>query len=254
MSKKAVFLDIDGTLLPRGAEGPVAKDAQALRRAVAAGHIILINTGRSFGFVPPSLKQADYISGILAGCGAHLILNGETIFCRRVDRSDLRTACRLMLSTPGRHCYFECENGMLEIGTFPGRKSLVKVTHEDDFETVFKDINVTKLTVTSPITEEDRAVLEPMLDLVVWRDWYEAVPKGCNKGSGLLTACEMLGIAPEDSIAIGDGVNDLDMLRCAGTAVAMGNAEPEVKEAADMVTGICGEGGVADALEKLLGI
>jgi hydroxymethylpyrimidine pyrophosphatase-like HAD family hydrolase len=60
------------------------------------------------------------------------------------------------------------------------------------------------------------------------------------------------GIKREDSIAIGDSANDLDMIRFAGLGIAMGNACAELKAEAAAVTGDCGKGGVAEALRKFL--
>lgn len=71
-----------------------------------------------------------------------------------------------------------------------------------------------------------------------------------NKGRALLTFAEGLGIKPEEIMALGDGLNDLEMLRCAGLGVAMGNAQQEVKEAADAVTATNEEDGVAQAIEE----
>lgn len=65
---RAIFLDIDGTLIPFGAETPCEQDRTALLRARAAGHKVLINTGRSSGFLPPVLRTADYLDG--ASCAA----------------------------------------------------------------------------------------------------------------------------------------------------------------------------------------
>ena len=79
----------------------------------------------------------------------------------------------------------------------------------------------------------------------------ELVPKGYSKAKGMLLAAEVLGVAASDTVAFGDGKNDTEMLRTAGTGVAMGNAVPEAAAAADYVTGDIGEGGLAAALENL---
>ena len=58
LQRASLFLDIDGTLIPFGAETPCEQDRTALLRARAAGHKVLINTGRSSGFLPPVLRTA----------------------------------------------------------------------------------------------------------------------------------------------------------------------------------------------------
>ena len=71
-----------------------------------------------------------------------------------------------------------------------------------------------------------------------------------TKGRALERLCEMLGIDPADTVAFGDGSNDISLLRAAGCGVAMENAEPAVKAAADRVTGTNDDSGVAMVLEE----
>lgn len=72
-------------------------------------------------------------------------------------------------------------------------------------------------------------------DLIRNRDRVMVVPRGVDKAVGALEALAMLGIAPERAAAAGDAENDVVLLRAVGYAVAVGNALPEVKEAADVV-------------------
>ena len=63
---------------------------------------------------------------------------------------------------------------------------------------------------------------------------------------------KLLDVPMERTFAIGDGLNDVTMLQCAGRGVAMGNAEEAVKAAADEVTGDCDHGGFADAVNRAM--
>lgn len=76
-------------------------------------------------------------------------------------------------------------------------------------------------------------------------------PQG-TKGHGINALAQALGIRKEEIIAFGDSFNDLELLRAAGFAVAMGNARPELKKEADYVTGTNNEDGVAEAIEKFV--
>ena len=82
--------------------------------------------------------------------------------------------------------------------------------------------------------------------------YLEFMSEGVNKGAGLRAAAESLGLMNTEVMAVGDGHNDLPMLRWAGLSVAMGNASPEVKAAAGFVTESCERSGLAAALQKLL--
>lgn len=76
--------------------------------------------------------------------------------------------------------------------------------------------------------------------------------QGVNKGTGLVNLGRLLGIRREEIMACGDGDNDTVMLREAGFGVAMGNAEEQVKEAADYITLTNEEEGVAEAIERFV--
>jgi Cof subfamily protein (haloacid dehalogenase superfamily) len=86
--------------------------------------------------------------------------------------------------------------------------------------------------------------------------WHPAftdiVANGNSKAAGMDAICRHFGIEQEETIAFGDGANDIEMLQWAGTGIAMGNAAPEVKAAADMVTTSVDDEGIEQAINKLL--
>ena len=81
-------------------------------------------------------------------------------------------------------------------------------------------------------------------------NYIEIVRPGVSKARAMLAVAEKRGIRPQEIMALGDSGNDADMLRAAGLGVAMGNALPAVKEAADEVTLSCEENGVAEAIRR----
>lgn len=80
----------------------------------------------------------------------------------------------------------------------------------------------------------------------------EIVNPGVSKAEGIRRLADKLGIAIEDTMAIGDSYNDLPMLKAAGHSVAMGNAVPEVKAVCDYETGRCEDFGFAQAIRELV--
>ncbi|HIH86359.1 MAG TPA: HAD hydrolase family protein, partial [Methanosarcinales archaeon] len=70
-----------------------------------------------------------------------------------------------------------------------------------------------------------------------------------NKGTALVSVAEMMGLDTGDFVAIGDSVNDIEMIRTAGLGVAVGNAHPALKDAADLVTAGQYGAGVVEALK-----
>ena len=84
------------------------------------------------------------------------------------------------------------------------------------------------------------------------RSWFFEVYPLTSKADGLQFLCSHFGIAPEQVVAVGDNVNDLDMLSVAGLGVAMGNGTQQCKEAADLVIGHHDEDGLAHFLDELI--
>lgn len=80
--------------------------------------------------------------------------------------------------------------------------------------------------------------------------FLELIHPSVSKGVALAALAKRLGVKQEDVMAVGDSLNDIEMIRYAGLGVAMGNARREVKEIADVVTASNQEDGVAQAIEK----
>lgn len=82
--------------------------------------------------------------------------------------------------------------------------------------------------------------------------FLEVGPDQVTKAAALRWLCQRWDIAPDDVVAFGDNLNDVEMLSFAGRGVAMSNAEPEAKEVADQVTASNDDDGVAVVIESLL--
>ena len=89
--------------------------------------------------------------------------------------------------------------------------------------------------------------------VVGWTAWLDLTPVGVSKASGLADVADRLGVDRSDVLAIGDGRNDIEMLRWAGRGVAMGQAIEVVQEAADDVTATVHDDGVAVELDRWFG-
>jgi hydroxymethylpyrimidine pyrophosphatase-like HAD family hydrolase len=88
---------------------------------------------------------------------------------------------------------------------------------------------------------------------VGWSAWLDLTPVGVTKASALQHICAQLALTASDVLAIGDGRNDIEMLRWAGRGVAVGQAPEEVRSAADAVTAAAEDDGVALELERWFG-
>lgn len=82
--------------------------------------------------------------------------------------------------------------------------------------------------------------------------YFEIMPTGVSKAQALRRLCARLDVPMENTVVIGDYYNDIDLMRAAGHAVAVDNAPPEVKLAADEVVASCTSGGVGEYLYSLI--
>jgi hypothetical protein len=82
-------------------------------------------------------------------------------------------------------------------------------------------------------------------------DVLDAVPHGIDKGTGLVRACDLIGLDPARAVGFGDALNDLPMFGVLGCAVAMANAQGEVRARADTTTGSADDDGFAAHLARI---
>lgn len=123
----------------------------------------------------------------------------------------------------------------------------------------FVDFDVNKCLLTAPV--EKALELEKQLQeryegmLSVYRSelfFIEIMPKNVDKAASLDRMLETIGLTKEDAICCGDGFNDISMIKYAGVGVAMGNAQPAVKEAADYITATNDEDGIVQVIEEFI--
>jgi Cof subfamily protein (haloacid dehalogenase superfamily) len=250
---KAIFLDIDGTLILHD-EGPFDEDIEQIKIAKEYGHRFFLNTGRSFSNIPAVLKEAAYIDGMIMGSGTHVQLKGKTIYRKWVAEEMLTSICRYYLNNK-KGCVFEGETDIYGINKFdPGLfvKEVTSISDENDFSNKYCGTKITKLTIEGEATTEERNLLEDYFQLNSFPDYFEGIIKGEDKSNGIKMILKETGISLENSIAIGDGINDIPALSAVNLGIAMGNACDELKKIAQYITDDCKHGGVGKAIKKMV--
>ena len=247
--KKAAFFDLDGTLACHN-QPPCPADVQAIRAFRQLGHLAVLCTGRSAGFLYPAILDIGF-DGIVSGAGAHVQLGDTLLYRRTLSGPDLRRAV-LHFVDIGKVCVLEGEQGMYMVGT-PDRslpyEPLSQPFLPDGWE---KTHPISKLTIYGQVSPASIAFLGDAFYVIQHPTYAEVCPAGCSKSDGMRRVLEAAGIPREDSLAFGDSHNDVDMLRYAGTGVAMGIADETVRAAADLVTDRQEKAGVAKALCRLI--
>ena len=248
----AAFFDLDGTLA-MGNKPPLPCDVAAIRAFRADGNYVFLCTGRSCGYLYDAVLDIGF-DGIVSGGGAHVTLGDDVLFRSFVTEEQLDPIMR-RFETADQTLILETESHMIQLvadGDRVLRHDYPIIRSADEWYARYRDEVVSKLTIyPSPMAPDTKALVQSHLTLVEHPTYYEAVPKGCSKATGIAHVIDALDIPRERVLGFGDSANDADMLRFAGIAVAMGNATDSVKALADFVTTPCADGGVAYAFEHL---
>lgn len=258
-----VALDIDGTVLDHD-EVITERVRTAVADAVAAGAHVVIATGRSLEGTLPVLDRLGLVEGWAVCSNGAMTLRLDPLLDKGYEISDVVTfdpgpvLTILREHLPTALYLVEDETARRKVtAAFPegelGGEPLVVPFEE------LKAGPVTRVVVRSPqsspedfLAVVERIGLHGVSYAVGWTAWLDLAPDGVSKASALEVVRERLGVAPQDTVAVGDGRNDVEMLAWAGRGVAMGQAVPEVQAAADEVTASVEEDGVALVLEDLL--
>ena len=268
---RMIGLDMDGTLLTTEKE-LTEHTREVLREAIDRGVVVLPATGRPLAGIPEEVLKFPGVRYAVASNGARIVDLKES----RVLYEDL------VPYETGRRVLEICSryDSMLEIyydGV--GYAEEERLKHLDEYVPrlpMARYIASSRRPVADvrAMHEERKAPTDKVQALFrtteeckkAWKEVEKEIPdieitgalsnnievnaKGVNKGRGLMILGELLGIHREEIMAVGDGSNDIAMLREAGLGVAMENATEAVKAAADVVTLSNDQEGAAAAIEK----
>lgn len=277
MAIKAIALDIDGTLTTDKKVIP-RRTKQVLLAAQEAGITVILASGRpAYGLKGLAAElELDRHHGLLISFNGARVIDATTdeiLFDQAMTADEVRSVLSHMkrfdvipMVTHGRElCVKDAFAGPImhrckpvNIIRYEARACDLLVREVGDLAEFCHGPENKILTAGTDtyLQEHWREMYEPFkgrLSGMFTADFYfEFTAPGIDKGRALAGALPRRGIDASELVAFGDGQNDLAMIRFAGTGVAMGNAIPELKQAADMVTLSNNDEGVAAALEKLL--
>ncbi|MCW4466707.1 Cof-type HAD-IIB family hydrolase [Glutamicibacter sp. MNS18] len=258
--KLMVCLDVDGTIVNHRGEmsQPVRHTA---RDVVAAGHEVVVSTGRSLGATLPVARELGIDRGYVVACNGGVIAKIAGTEVEVIHREVFDPS--LVLATLWRtmpHAKYALEN---EQGEFLSSDDFsdasfgapARVVGFDELVNS-KAVRVVVFSTDATAEEFGQAVhglgLSGVTYSVGWTAWLDIAAEGTTKASGLERLRGTLGFDSAATLAVGDGRNDIEMLQWAGTGVAMGQAPDEVKAAADTVTTSVDEDGLVAVLQGVL--
>ncbi len=272
MNTKYVFLDIDGTLVNFKAEIPPSA-LKALTAAQANGHKMIIASGRPLFIIYPKLLEAVQFDGIIASGGSCVIADGEVIFQSLIEGRPLRNIVDYF-KKEGIHYILQAKDATYVEQDFidaviPG---MLKAGYSQDLI----DSAYSKYTLVDDITKIKGAekmsffgspnspkkisddlggkyyVVDYSVGKIKSSTYFgELNNAGVNKATAIEQYIRHVGGSIEDTIAIGDSGNDLEMINFAHTSVAMGNATEPIKAAATFATTSVDDDGIYNAFSRL---
>lgn len=257
MNYKAVFLDIDGTLVSFKTHQVPQTAVDAIRRIRRQGVKVFIATGRPLPFVD-NLGELEY-DGIMTVNGASIHTGDGTVIRHDpILYGDLRRLIDYYHTTPFPVAFATDETTFIT-GSSPEALHIlqllnIRAPQQLPIETC---LNMDVMQMVAFFTPEQEPQL--MADVFKgctaqrWHPYFaDVIRSGNNKARGIDTIIHHYGIPLDQTIAFGDGGNDMQMLRHAGLGIAMGNARDEVKTAAKYVTTSVDDDGIALALDKFI--
>ncbi|WP_339183668.1 sugar-phosphatase [Oceanobacillus sp. FSL W7-1293] len=265
---KLVAIDIDGTLLNSRQE--ITKEVKdAIQAAIKKGVRIVLCTGRPIFGVNPFIEQLELNNEndfVITFNGAFVqnTQTKEVVVQNDLTYGDLNDLYELSKTLDSPMHYFDLNNmytpnKMINLYTiYEAHSNRLPIYYRPMAETP-EDIVIPKVMFVEEETRLDR-IIENIPDtfkekymMIKSTPFYlEILHPMVSKANAIKQLAEKLSIKKEEIISIGDGGNDLSMIEYAGCGVAMGNATPAVKAAADFQTLSKDENGVAYAIEKLV--
>lgn len=252
--KKVLFFDIDGTLYDSNKKLP-PKAKEAIFAARQNGHEVFIATGRAPFMIEEVLRELE-IDSYICFNGQYIVHKGEVVSHTEIDPYELQSVSDFAKQQNHPMVYMNAEKMMASMTYHPHVEesiSSLKLPHPPYEEGFYKAQTIYQALVFCSI-EEEQIYHEhfPQLKFVRWhRVSVDILPKGASKGRAIQLLCKKLNLSIEDTVAFGDGLNDIEMLETAGYGVCMGNGHDEALKRAKHVTTHVDEDGLVNAMRYL---
>ncbi|MBR1455597.1 MAG: HAD family phosphatase [Oscillospiraceae bacterium] len=276
MTCKLIAFDLDGTLLNDRKELP-EENLRALEAAAERGVILVPATGRILCGVPEAIRTLPFIRYYIVSNGAAVFDTAEDRLLYRAD-IPLALALRVYDYLDGLPVLYDCyqdEIGWMSREMYercapyfdnePGILALVERLRirVDDLKETLREHGRPLQKIQMYFLPRDEAERQRQLrripelfpELIATTSVQNNIELNsveATKGRALLALARELGVAAEETVAFGDGSNDIPMLRAAGLGVAMANSTPDVKAAAGEITAGNNEAGVAQTIRRIL--
>jgi Cof subfamily protein (haloacid dehalogenase superfamily) len=261
MGKKAVFFDVDGTLVncSQGMNCALDSTKEAIKRIRNNGHLTVLATGRPKTFLDEEIRKLGFDAYITSN-GAYIELDDNAIYNRKIDKKTVEEVvlmCReenIDFLFEGQELSyfsnFNSENIKKLLKAFSIESSLITDKWEN------KDVSANKIVLVLNSEKQKERSIELLSDRFNFmkhpgENSYDVYFKDCTKADGIIKLVKHLEINIEDTVAFGDGINDIEMFQTVDCGIAMGNAHEKLKKVARFVTDDVFSHGIYNALIRL---
>lgn len=258
MERKIIFFDIDGTIMVEKTTEIPQSTIDAIREARKNGHLTFINTGRTYINIDRKIREIGF-DGYVCGCGTFIKAGEQVLLSTSIDKK----TCRAMIDKL-RECKIGAVLEGLEDVYFDSvdfedkelrriKKSFIKKGLGVEKNWDSEDIQYDKIFAVADENsnlQAFRAAFESEFDFIDrGNNWWEIVPGGYSKATGIEYLLKHYNIPIENSYAIGDSSNDLSMLEFVQNGIAMKNSDECVYDIASFITRDITDDGIWHALK-----
>ena len=254
--RKLLFFDIDGTLIDNESHQVPNSTKEALAKAKEKGHLLVVCTGRCKTIWPKEILDLGF-HGIIGGCGTNIYYNNKELLHASIDKKLQREIANDLLK-------YDID-GVLEGKEKHYFRRDIRIDHvKEIFKTNGEHSSLGQLFIDEEDLDFDKMALwfDQKSDMASFKkkyekrfdfierasDFYEIVPKGYSKATGIKYLCDYLEIDLKDTFGFGDSTNDLPMLEVVGTSIAMKSGNPAIFSYVDYVT----DGVMQDGIKKAM--
>lgn len=257
MESNIIFFDIDGTLFNEKTYTVPNSAKAALKKAQENGHLIFINTGRTIIGIDDCVKELNF-DGYVCGCGTYIEFKNKEILHRNLG-IDLSKEIVAKLRKYNIDAILEGKNDIY-YDTNIHSKEVIRIKERHIREGFYKgktfddtEINFDKFVIWTNENSDFESFHNEFKSLFEFihrgEGFYELVPLGFSKASGIEYLINYLDIHHENTYAIGDSTNDLSMLKYVKNSIAMGNSTPLLFDLVSFVTKDIEDDGIKYALK-----
>ena len=251
---KAIFFDIDGTLVSFNTHRVPESTAHAIKELRKKEVKVFIATGRHLSAID-NLETLEFDGYVTLNGGYCYAGKDKAIYKHPIPKEDIKSLIRFLEEDTDFPCVFVREHDLFMNYQNETTESLFNLLNFPvpaiaPIQDALKEDIFQLIAFFTEEQKEHAMTALPHCEATSWHPSFaDVVPAGSNKSIGIDKIIEYFGISLNETMAFGDGGNDISMLKHAGLGVAMGNAKEEVKQKADYVTTSVDEDGIANALK-----